>query len=424
VPDKEPVNAGGGAPGEGADAGATRSAGADAPLLNGDTGAGPPGFGTMAAGAFYAPSTRLVLVAASVIVIIIGMKLTASIVCPVILSLVITLAISPLLSWQVRKGVPNSVAFVTTLVATAILGIGVVLLLVSSLAKFVRDLPGYAGQMQPYWDKLMGLLKDLGIDTSALLNVKNLDPKTIVSTGASLANGLIDAMSDIFLMALTVLFMLMEASTISRKLKSGVAGDALRRMSDVSSDMRSFVKVTAYMGAIVAILDTILLLIVGVPNALLWGLLSFFLSFIPFIGFVIALVPPTLMALLTGGWVDALIVAGGYIVLNTVSDNLFKPRIMGSQTNLSPLAVFLSVMLWGWVLGPLGGLLAVPVTLLAKRLVIEAYDEWRWFSVVMGDMPRESAPKTRRKWLSRLRPHRKAGSEAAAGEGPPGGRDV
>lgn len=84
------------------------------------------------------------------------------------------------------------------------------------------------------------------------------------------------------------------------------------------------------MGAIVAVIDTIMLLAVGVPNALLWGLLSFFLSFIPFIGFVIALVPPTIMALLTGGWVDALIVCGGYIVINTISDNLFKPRIMGS----------------------------------------------------------------------------------------------
>jgi AI-2 transport protein TqsA len=208
------------------------------------------------------------------------------------------------------------------------------------------------------------------------------------------------------LMALTVLFMLMEASTISVKLKSGVAGGAVRRMEDMTSDMRAFIKVTAVMGAIVAILDTILLVVLGVPNALLWGFLSFFFSFIPFIGFVIAMVPPVIMALITGGWVSALVVAAGYIVLNTVSDNLFKPRIMGSQTNLSPLTVFLSVMLWGWVLGALGALLAVPMTLLAKRLVIEAYDEWKWFSVVIGDKPREPKSKGRRTILSRVRPRR------------------
>jgi AI-2 transport protein TqsA len=166
--------------------------------------------------------------------------------------------------------------------------------------------------------------------------------------------------------------------------------------------MRAFVKVTAYMGAIVAGLETVMLLALGVPNALLWGLLSFFFSFIPFIGFVVALIPPTLMGLIVGGWETALIVLVAYVVINTLSDNLFKPRIMGSETNLSPLTVFLSVMLWGWVLGAFGGLLAVPMTLLAKRLILEAYDEWRWLSVVIGDLPKEGKTKKRR-----FRPHLK-----------------
>jgi AI-2 transport protein TqsA len=199
--------------------------------------------------------------------------------------------------------------------------------------------------------------------------------------------------------------MLMEASTISVKFRSGVAGGALRRMEEVTADMRSFIKVTAVMGAIVAILDTILLLIVGVPNALLWGFLSFFLSFIPFIGFVIAMIPPTIMALITGGWEAALIVLAGYLIMNTISDNLFKPRIMGAHTNLSALTVFLSVLLWGWVFGPVGGLLAVPVTLLAKRLIFEAYDEWKWFSVVIGDLPQQKKAKEHRTVLARIRPH-------------------
>lgn len=371
-----------------------------------ETAAEAPGFGSVATGALYAPSTRLVLVAASVIVIIIGMKIAASIITPVILSLVITIAIAPLLSWQVRKGVPSGVAFMTTLIVSGVAGILIVLLMAASLASFIRDLPNYADELQPYWDALMDGLAKIGVDTSNLLSLENLEPKTVLSAGANFASNLIDVLSSLMLMALTVLFMLMEASTISVKLKSGVAGGALRRMEDMTADMRSFIKVTAYMGAIVALLDTVLLLIMGVPNALLWGFLAFFFSFIPFIGFVIAMIPPVIMALITGGWVSALIVTAGYIIMNTISDNLFKPRIMGSQTNLSPLVVFLSVMLWGWVFGSLGALLAVPVTLLAKRLVIEAYDEWKWFSVVIGDMPREPKTKQRRTMLSRVRPHR------------------
>lgn len=118
--------------------------------------------------------------------------------------------------------------------------------MVTSLANFVEDLPSYASKMQPYWNDLQHTLKDMGIDTSDLLDIKNLDPKTIASTGASVASSLIDVLSDVFLLALTVLFMLMEANTITSKLKSGMAGTTLRRMSDVSSDMRSFVKVTAW----------------------------------------------------------------------------------------------------------------------------------------------------------------------------------
>jgi AI-2 transport protein TqsA len=338
-------------------------------------------------------------------VIIFGLKQAASIVTPVLLSLVVTIAISPLLSWQVRKGVNRSVAFMTTLIVTGVAGVLIVLLLMGSLAQFIRDLPSYADELQPYWDALMSGLQKIGIDTTDLASLENVDPQKVLSTGASLASGLVDTLSGISLMALTVLFMLMEASTISVKFKSGVAGGALRRMEEVTADMRSFIKVTAVMGAIVAILDTILLVIVGVPNALLWGFLSFFLSFIPFIGFVIAMIPPTIMALITGGWEAALIVLAGYLIMNTISDNIFKPRIMGSHTNLSALTVFLSVLLWGWVFGPIGGLLAVPVTLLAKRLVFEAYDEWKWFSVVIGDLPQQKKVKEHRTMLARIRPH-------------------
>jgi predicted PurR-regulated permease PerM len=207
-------------------------------------------------------------------------------------------------------------------------------------------------------------------------------------------------------MALTVFFMLLEAMSISRKLNAGVESGALQRIDDMSQDMRAFIKVTTYMGAAVAALNTVLLLALGVPNAVLWGLMSFFLSFIPFIGFVIALVPPAFLGLITGGWPVALAVVLGYFAINGVSDNVIKPRIMGTQTNLSPLTVFLSVLLWGWVLGPLGGLLAVPVTLLAKRLVFEAYDEWRWLSVLLGDVPPEGGLKERRRLLGRLVPRR------------------
>lgn len=353
-----------------------------------------------------ASSTRVILVAAAAVVILIGMRIAADVVTPVLTALVITVALSPILAWQVRHRVPTGVAFMTTVVVSAVVGILIMALMTASLASFAADLPDYAEQLQPYWDWIKDGLAQIGINVNDLLDIKNIDPKTVLSTGADLATGVVGLLSDLSLMALTVFFMLLEATSISGKLQRGMAGDALRRIGEVSADMRAFIKVTTYMGAVVAVLDTLLLLALGVPNAVLWGLLSFFLSFIPFIGFVIALIPPVLLALVTGGWIDALIVFAGYWVINGVSDNLVKPRIMGSQTNLAPLWVFLSVLLWGWVLGPIGGLLAVPVTLLVKRLVLEAFDEWRWMSVIIGDTPKEGGEKPRRQLRLPL-PHRK-----------------
>ncbi len=141
------------------------------------------------------------------------------------------------------------------------------------------------------------------------------------------------------------------------------------------------------LGAVVAVIETILLLILGVPNAILWGLLSFFFSFIPYVGFILALIPPALLALLVNGWTSALIVIVGYVIINTASDNFVKPKVMGASTDLSPLAVFVSLIVFGWALGPLGGLLAVPMLLIVKGLLFDAYPEWRFLSAVLANAP-------------------------------------
>jgi len=233
----------------------------------------PSGVEALAVGAFNLPSTRLVVVAASVVVIVFGMKYAASIVTPALLALVITIGISPLLSWQMRRGGPRGVALFFTLVVTAVVGSAVLFLLMTSMARFIKSLPNYSDELRPYWDAIQSGLARVGIDTSDLTSLKNIDPGKIVSVGTGLASGVIDTISTLSVMALTVLFMLM-----ARKLQQGVAGAALQRIDELTADMRSFIKVTAIMGAAVAVLQTVMLLALGVPSALLWGLLSFFLD--------------------------------------------------------------------------------------------------------------------------------------------------
>jgi predicted PurR-regulated permease PerM len=148
-------------------------------------------------------------------------------------------------------------------------------------------------------------------------------------------------------------------------------------------------------GLIVAVLDTVVLEIMGIPLALLWGVVSFITNFIPNIGFLIGLVPPAMLALLTGGWELALGVVVVYCVLNLVIQSLIQPRFVGDSVGLSATVTFVALLFWAWILGPLGALLAIPVTLLIKAVLVDSDPRARWVEALLGADP--STPRRRRR---------------------------
>ncbi|MEX0912140.1 MAG: AI-2E family transporter, partial [Gemmatimonadota bacterium] len=141
------------------------------------------------------------------------------------------------------------------------------------------------------------------------------------------------------------------------------------RYAEFSVSIRGYMAVRALLGLGTAILNYVLLLVVGVDYALLWAVLSFLLSFVPNIGFVLSMLPPILLALLEHGWVEAVIVFAGYQLVNTLVDNVIGPRFIGRQMKISALLSFLSVLFWAWVLGPTGAILSVPLTVLIRDLI-------------------------------------------------------
>ena len=167
---------------------------------------------------------------------------------------------------------------------------------------------------------------------------------------------------------------------------------SLARLEDFTRDMRRFVQATTITGLIEGAAVTVFLLVLGVHYAPLWGLLAFFMAFIPTLGALLAMAPPAFLALLELGWVQAIAVVLGILLIYTVIGNFVGRRLVAHHTNLSPLVVVLSVVLWGWVLGLLGSLLAVPMTLLVRRLFIEVYDESGWTTALLGRPQRERAP--------------------------------
>jgi predicted PurR-regulated permease PerM len=327
-------------------------------------------------------------------VLLLAMKAAAAVVAPIVLSLVVAVGIAPAIGWLERKGLRTSIAFAATVTVTVVLEIAVVILLSASLASFALSLPEYEDEFLPLWESVVATLESAGIDVEALLAFESIDFGRLVEIGLSLLGSITNLFSTLILVTFTAAFMLLEATTISGKTQvSGVPGTTSDRIRTLASQLRAFVKVSALLGAVVAVIQTALLLVLGVPSAILWGLLSFFFSFIPYVGFVLALIPPAFLALLTGGWVTALVVIVGYLLINTASDNFFKPKVMGASTNLSPLAVFVSLIVFGWALGPLGGLLAVPMLLIVKVLLFDAFPEWRYLAAVLGNTPESAQPR-------------------------------
>ena len=158
-------------------------------------------------------------------------------------------------------------------------------------------------------------------------------------------------------------------------------------MASFARGTRSYLGVSAVFGLIVAVIDTALLYVLGVPGAFVWGVLAFVTNFIPNIGFVIGIIPPAIIALLEGGPSLMLAVIVLYCLVNLVIQSFIQPRYVGDAVGLSTSLTFLSLMFWTWVLGPVGALLAVPMSLLFRAILVEADPEGAWRMPLISGIP-------------------------------------
>ena len=231
-------------------------------------------------------------------------------------------------------------------------------------------------QMPQYGDRLSGLVAQVsaqlakhGIDAGSYLEGALRGPeigRAVLSASGAIASGLSNLALTFFIFA----FMLGGMWELERRAstRSRDHSPLAARFLAFSETIRGYMGVRAVLGLIAAVLDYILLEAMGVDYALLWGVLSFLLSFVPNIGFTLSLVPPTLLALVEKGWVPAVIVLVGYQVINNVIDNVIGPKFVGREMKISALLSFLSVIFWAWVLGATGAILAVPLTVLIRDL--------------------------------------------------------
>ena len=333
-------------------------------------------------------SSPLIALAAVVLVLIgvLALKETADLVVPVMFGLFLALVAAPLVGSFERRGVSHPLALTIAVSLLVVVVLAVAGIIAFSVAELVARIPGYEDRLTTLVEEARAALAQFGIvaDPAALPALAS--PGTLLSLVRPVASAVSNATLAIFILAATMVFALAGSASLRERARAAFGqGHAIfEGVERFGVDLRRYLVVRAQLGLFAAVLVFILLLVLHVPLPALWAFLTFAAAFIPTVGTIIALVPPTILALLEGSVVTAALVVGGYALINVAQDYLLQPRMMGTELNLSPLVVFLSVIVWAWILGASGALLAVPLTV-GLVAILDASPSTRAIAALMRD---------------------------------------
>ena len=331
------------------------------------------------------PLLQLLLGGASFVIIVMGMQVGASIVNSFFLALIIAITVTPLLHWLIYKGFPKWLALSITILVVVLTGLIFIAFLGISVAKFSELLPTYKPRLIELEQRLSSFLASNNIDASDLLELEVFSPESFIRAIAALISNLAQALSASLLLVFIVAFMLIEALVFPLKLKRVLRSHStiLNKFDEFNLSIRSYVWITTCTGSIEAIGYLLLMVFFRVKLAVFWSVLFFLLNYIPEVGFFLAVLPPVLLALLQLGINQAVLVFCGCWLIDNIVDKGIKPRFMQRELDLSPLVIILSIIFWGWVLGATGVLVAVPLTLMIKKLVLESSEDTRFLAMML-----------------------------------------
>ncbi|NKY51464.1 AI-2E family transporter [Nocardia vermiculata] len=330
----------------------------------------------------------VVLAAAATVVAIAGMKSFAGVLGPAFLALMLTVAVQPLQGWVQRRGLRPWVGMVAAVVAVVVILVALVGALVLSAAQLATQLPEYSDRVDELLDGVRTKLSDAGVDSEQIHNMLGaLDVNKLVVVLEDVLRGLLGVASNLIFVVALLLFMAIDGMIIGKKMTvvATVRPEIAYALEAFARGTRKYLVVSTVFGLIVGVFDGVALWWMGVPLPVLWALLSFITNYIPNIGFVIGVVPPALLALLDSGPILMLWVIVVYCVINFVIQSIIQPKYVGDSVGLGVTVTFLSLVFWSWVLGALGALLAIPLTLLVKAVVLDIDPTTRWVNTLISD---------------------------------------
>jgi predicted PurR-regulated permease PerM len=325
-----------------------------------------------------------IVVMAAIVVVLAGVKFITPILVPFLLSLFIAIILSPAYSFLVRKKIPEIIAIVLVMLSFLILLAMMAKLIGSSVHEFSQNIDIYAQKLTVYYNTISNVAKDFGLEIPANEIATLLNTKQLMHFVSSLIEGLGALFTNGFVVILTVVFMLLESQHFVKKIEYADGHKkTMQHINEIFTQIKSYMVIKALISLLTGCIIWLGLSFIGTDYAFLWGVLAFLLNFIPNIGSIIAAVPAVLITLVQFGALHALLVSLLYFFVNIVIGSILEPRIMGKGLGLSTLVVFLSLIFWGWLLGMVGMLLSIPLTIMAK-IIFAANKNTQWLAVLLG----------------------------------------
>ena len=328
--------------------------------------------------------SRFLVVAAAFVIVVSGLKMAGPLLVPFLLAVFIAMIVSPLLAWLKRYHLPNGVAIFVVIALVFSVGLILAAVIGSSVDNFRQDIPTYSAKLTAMSTSIQQWLSQRGIAIDSEQWSSSFNPGAVMGVVGNTLASFGNVMTNAVMILLTVIFILAENVSFGEKLRSATGSNNSQEWLRTFSDsVHSYLAIKAAISLLTGLVIFVWLTILGVDYAVLWGLIAFLLNFIPTVGSFIAAVPAVLLALVQLGVFEACLTLAGFVLVNLIMGNVLEPRWMGRGLNLSPLVVFVSLVLWGWVLGPVGMLLSIPLTIMLK-IALESQDETRWIGIMLG----------------------------------------
>ncbi len=331
---------------------------------------------------------RGLILMAAVVIVLAGLKAAAPLLEPILAAAFVAILVLPLLAFLERRGTPDWLTAVLISGGVLVVLGSVSWIIGASVSSFMADMPRYEARVAEFREFGIALIRQQGIDISVESQsnfTQDVNPTEVLRVAGRSIGTLGAVLGNFAFAVLLVVFMVAEAASVPEKMRS-MMGDSqadLSRWSEIIDAVNQYSWIKTQVNLLTGVVTALVCWLCGVQYPLLWGLLGFLLNYIPAFGGFIALVPPVLLALLDQGVVPAIVVASVVGALNAVLGNVVEPKLMGQSLGMSPLVVLLSLLFWGWLWGPIGMLLAVPLTMVVK-VALEHTEDLRWVAIMLG----------------------------------------